>query len=430
MIDDKVGSACLVILSVYFLIVAEGAMDLNFVNVSTYYPRECGLASFSKDLRAGLASAGHKVRIAAISDRHYNYPAEVYCDIRQEVKDDYLTAARRINGSPHIQMVIIQHEYGIFGGRDGEYAVDFAAHLEKPFLLVTHTVLPHPSASQRVVLQILAKRAAAVVSMTERSARLLRTVFGVPAEKIVIIPHGVPDFERKDRESLKMLYGYTGRQVITTFGLIGPSKGLEIGIRAVKKLVGRHPHLLYIIAGKTHPVLLEREGERYRESLAKMCADLELDKHVRFVNHFLDVGELGDYLYLSDAYLSPYPNREQAVSGTLAYAVGCGRAIVSTPYEYALDVLKKRRLGLVAEEASPEALSRLLDRVLSQPDLKISLEKRASSFGESIKWPGIAARYADLAREVLKPQAPVTIIQGKALGGNLMAAMKKKGSWR
>ncbi|MGB4504733.1 MAG: glycosyltransferase family 4 protein [Syntrophaceticus sp.] len=403
---------------------------MNFVNLSTYYPRECGLASFSKDLRDSLVNAGHKVQIVAVSDKPYSYPAEVYHEIRQDVKEDYIFAARIINNSPQIQMVIIQHEYGIFGGPDGEYVLDFVRHLEKPFLLVTHTVLPHPSPDQRVILQVLAQRAAAVISMTKRSARLLNKVFGVPKDKIAIIPHGVPSFERKDREALKMFYGYTGRQVITTFGLLGPSKGLEIGIKAIAKLVDKHPDVMYIIAGKTHPVLLEREGERYRESLMKMCTDLKLDKHVQFVNHFLDVEELGDYLYMSDVFLSPYPNRDQAVSGTLAYAVGCGRAIVSTPYEYALEILKGRRLGLVAPEASPEALSKLLDEVLSNQDLKMSLEKKAASFGETIKWPNVAARYVDLAREVSKSRVPASAIKGKVFEGSLASSVKEKGSWR
>ncbi|MGI6405853.1 MAG: glycosyltransferase family 4 protein [Syntrophaceticus sp.] len=406
-------------------------IDLNFVNVSTYSPRQCGLASFSKDLRDSLVKDGHKVSIVAISDKEYTYPQEVYCEIKQNTKEDYLKAAHRINNSPQIQMVIIQHEYGIFGGPDGEFVVDFAAHLEKPFFLVTHTVLPHPTAGQRVILQILARQAAAVVCMTGRSARLLNSVYGVAGDKIAIIPHGVPPFVRKDREGLKMLYGYTGRKLITTFGLIGPSKGLEIGIKAVERLVDRHPDVLYLIAGKTHPVLLEKEGERYRQSLIEICAERGLDKHVQFINHFLDVEELGDLLYMTDVYLSPYPNRDQAVSGTLAYAVGCGRAIVSTPYEYALDLLKKHKLGIVASETSPEAISKHMGQVLSRQTLQKSLEKKASSYGETIRWPGVAARYADLAREVCRSWTLGRVVNEKFIGDSLLSKAKGQGSsWR
>lgn len=305
-----------------------------------------------------------------------------------------------INNSA-VDLVILQHEYGIFGGIDGALVIKFAAHLKKPFILVTHTVLPRPSPGQRIVLQILSRRAAAVICMTERSKELLEKVYGVPEEKITVIPHGVPVFERKDRDALKRSYGFAGRKVITTFGLIGPSKGLEIGIKAVKELVGKHPEILYIIAGKTHPVLQKREGERYREMLIKLCADLQIEQNVRFVDHYLDIGELGDYLYMSDVYLSPYPNRDQAVSGTLAYAVGCGRAVVATPYEYSLELLKEKELGLVAAEASAEGLGKLLDQLLSRPLLRKNLERRASRFGETIKWPSVAARYVELAQTVL-----------------------------
>jgi glycosyltransferase involved in cell wall biosynthesis len=376
-------------------------MRMILMNVGTYPPRECGIASFSKDLRDSVIRTGQSVWITALTDeKKYAYPKEVRFSIQQNDTEDYLRAAYMINNSA-VDLVILQHEYGIFGGSDGALVIKFAAHLKKPFILVTHTVLPRPSPGQRIVLQILSRRAAAVICMTERSKELLEKVYGVPEEKITVIPHGVPVFERKDRDALKRSYGFAGRKVITTFGLIGPSKGLEIGIKAVKELVGKHPEILYIIAGKTHPVLQKREGERYREMLIKLCADLQIEQNVRFVDHYLDIGELGDYLYMSDVYLSPYPNRDQAVSGTLAYAVGCGRAVVATPYEYSLELLKEKELGLVAAEASAEGLGKLLDQLLSRPLLRKNLERRASRFGETIKWPSVAARYVELAQTVL-----------------------------
>lgn len=405
---------------------------MNILNVSTYPPRQCGIASFSRDLRDNLVRAGHNVWIGAISDEDaYSYPPEVYCEIRQECKDDYIKKARLINASPYIQTVIIQHEYGIYGGTDGEYLLDFVSVLEKPYLLVTHTVLPQPEPNQNLVLRLLAQQAAVVVCMTERSARLLEDVYGVPWEKISIIPHGVPVFQVKDRQELKKIYGCPDRKVITTFGFVGPSKGLENGIRAIKMLVDKHPDLLYIIAGKTHPVLQKRDGESYREMLLGMVSDLGLESHVKFVNHFLDIEKLGNYLYMTDIYLSPYPNRDQAVSGTLAYAVGCGRAIISTPYEYSLDVLKKKKCGLVAPETSPEALSRLLEMVLSRPDLQAKLEKCASRVGAAIKWPHVAARYADLAKAVRKDRTPAIKPEKRVLSSSLAAiAAKRKGIWR
>ncbi len=391
------------------------------MNVGTYPPRECGIASFSKDLRDSVIRTGHSVWITALTDEKKDgYPEEVRFCIQQNDSEDYLKAAYMINNSA-VDLVILQHEYGIFGGIDGALVIKLTAHLKKPYILVTHTVLPHPGPGQRIILQILSRRAAAVICMTQRSKELLQKVYGVPEGKIAVIPHGVPVFERKDREALKRLYGCAGRKVITTFGLIGPSKGLEIGIKAVKKLVSKYPDLLYIIAGKTHPVLQKREGESYREKLIKLCADMQVEQNVRFVDHYLDIDELGDYLYLSDIYLSPYPNRDQAVSGTLSYAVGCGRAVVATPYEYSLELLKQKGLGLVAAEASAEDLCKLIDQVLSQPLLKKMLERRASRFGETIKWPSVAARYVELAQKVL-----ACSVKQQQVAGNWAAKGKGK----
>jgi ABC-2 type transport system ATP-binding protein len=205
-------------------------------------------------------------------------------------------------------MIIIQHEYGIFGGPDGEYIMELARSLNKPFLLVTHTVLPRPSVRQHEILSHLAGLAAGVLCMTQRSARLLSQIYQVRAERIYVVPHGVPDLSRKNRELLKKQHSWEKRKIITTFGLIGPGKGLEIGLKALAGLVEKYPQLLYLIVGATHPVLLRNEGERYRESIMQLVRDLKLEEHVVFDNRYLGDEELADYLYLSDIYLSPYPN--------------------------------------------------------------------------------------------------------------------------
>jgi glycosyltransferase involved in cell wall biosynthesis len=373
------------------------------LNLGTYPPKQCGIATFSKDLRDNLIRAGAAVNIAAVSDAEYiyDYPDEVLFEVRQQVRRDYINAAKLINRSADVELVIIQHEYGIFGGADGEYVLDFAANLDKPYMVVAHTILPYPSVSQKMILDRLARKAAAVVCMTRRAARLLEVVYAVPPKKIAIIHHGVPVFQPQDREQLKQRYGYSGRQVITTFGLIGPGKGLEIGIRALHGVVAKHPDALYLIAGKTHPMLLKREGERYREMLNGLIADLQLGDYVKFVNHYMEHEELGDYLYMTDIYLSPYPNRDQAVSGTLSFAIGCGRAIVSTPYEYALEMLVEEHRGLIAADATPETIAILLDRVLSNPVLKAHLERKTARFGKTLSWPYVAAQYANLAARVV-----------------------------
>jgi glycosyltransferase involved in cell wall biosynthesis len=373
------------------------------VNLGTYPPKLCGIATFSKDLRDNLDRTGVGVRIAAVSDTEYtyDYPAEVACEIRQEIRQDYAKAARQINRSAEADLVIIQHEYGIFGGADGAYVLDFTNSLEKPYMMVAHTILPNPTRNQKEILNHVAEKAAVVICMTKRSARLLEDVYDVPPEKIRIVYHGVPVFQAKDREQLKQRYGYAGRQIITTFGLIGPGKGLEIGIRALQDVVARHPDVLYLIAGKTHPMLLRREGERYREMLNGLISDLNLGDHVKFINHFMEHEELGDYLYMTDIYLSPYPNRDQAVSGTLAFAIGCGRAIVSTPYEYALAMLAEEQRGLIAADATPENIAILLDRVLSNPVLKAHLERKTARLGKTTSWPYVAGQYANLATRIV-----------------------------
>jgi len=337
------------------------------------------------------------------SEYSYSYPAEVLYEIRQDVKEDYLSVAKAINNSQQIDLVFIQHEYGIFGGADGEYILNFISHLTKPYLLVAHTILPRPSRNQLFILRKLAQQAAMVICMTKGSARLLERVYAVPLEKICVIHHGVPAFQGKSREYLKQKYGLAGRQVITTFGLIGPGKGLENGILAIKYLVNKYPDVLYLIAGRTHPMLLRREGESYRDMLTNMVTEMRLEHHVKFINRFLELEELGDYLYMTDIYLSPYPNLEQAVSGTLSYAIGCGRAIVATPYEYALDMLAEGERGLIAPSTNPEAIAELLDKILGNPQLKSQLEKKTAQIGRTLSWPHVAKQYANLAKSVLRP---------------------------
>jgi glycosyltransferase involved in cell wall biosynthesis len=300
--------------------------------MSTYPPKKCGIASFSKDLRDNLSRLGEQASVAAVSDPFYDYdyPDEVSYIVRQRELKDYLSLANNVNNNDKIDMVIIQHEYGIYGGDDGEYLLSFASQLRKPFLLVTHTVLPVPSHKQRMILACLCQWASAIVAMTKSSASLLSRLYAAPSEKIFIIHHGVPAFKLRDGKELKRQHGYDGRDLITTFGLIGPGKGLEIGIRTLKNLVEKHDHLLYLIVGGTHPMLLQHEGERYRE------------------------------------------------------------------------MLSQGQRGMVSASAAPESLAELLDRVLSEPDLKLMLEHGAARLGDRMKWPYIAKQYASLAGSLIK----------------------------
>lgn len=375
---------------------------MSILNLGTYPPKQCGIATFSKDLRDNLELTGRRVLIAAVSDEEYsyNYPVEVIMELRQHHIEDYELSARLINANPELDLIIVQHEYGIYGGADGEYVLNLAGSLKKPFMVVAHTVLPQPSPNQLRVLKELAGQAAAVVCMSTRSARLLSSVFSVPAGKIFLIHHGVPVFPKQDRETLKALYGLQGNKIITTFGLIGPGKGLENGIRAMSQILPKHPHIHYLIAGQTHPMLLKREGESYRNMLQDLIDELNLKGHVSFVNRFLSLDELSDYLSMSDIYLSPYPNMNQAVSGTMAFALGCGRAIVSTPYEYALEMLQGGKRGVLALSPRPDHLALALSKVLDDEQVQTGLEINAERMGKRMLWPYVAEQYGLLAERL------------------------------
>lgn len=380
-------------------------IDLNIVNLGTYPPKQCGIATFSMDLYKSLLLQNNNVEIMAVfdSDFKYRYGSEVVFKIRQHKRRDYIKAAHLINHSPDIDIVIIQHEYGIYGGQDGEFILDFIDMLNKPYIIVTHTVLPQPIRNQKSVLNKLCSNASAIVCMTERSSRLLNELYGVLPEYIHVINHGVPDFKKQSQKDLKSKYKLTGKTIISTFGLIGPGKGLELGIKAMANIIKDFPHTHYFILGQTHPMLQKYEGEKYRNMLENLVRVLHIEDNVHFINRFLTDEELGEYLYLTDIYLSPYPNKDQAVSGTLAFALGCGRAIVSTAYAYAVEVLANGR-GLIAEEADPHELAKLIRRVLSEPELKSSLMEKAYELGKDWNWPSIGKTYTELLYNILTLQ--------------------------
>ena len=375
---------------------------MSIINLGTYPPKQCGIAHFSSDLRCSLENR-QQVLVAAVSDQEYiyKYGPEVVININQQIRQDYLRAATYINQTHSIDLVVIQHEYGIYGGVDGEYILDFVKALHKPYIVITHTVLPRPFEHQKNILQTLCSYSSAVVCMTKNSARLLQEIYDIQKQKINIIGHGVPEFKPQQASILKQKYNLADKQVISTFGLIGPGKGLELGIEAIGKLTADYKDIIFLILGQTHPMLQKQEGEGYREMLKDKVKELNIGDQVSFVNHHLTDEELGEYLYLTDIYLSPYPNMEQAVSGTLTFAVGCGRAIVSTPYAHARELLADNR-GLLSAGPDPEQLATLMRSILVDPELKETLQRNAYSIGKSMTWPQTGARYDSLIRDLLQ----------------------------
>lgn len=353
--------------------------------LSTYPPRECGLATFTQDLVTALDDiGGFDTRVIAVTNEEDDqYDGKVIAKIRQHEQADYRKAAAELNRSD-IDLLVIEHEYGIYGGEQGSYILDLIDSLEIPVVTTLHTILPEPDPKQRSIIRALGEKSVKVITMAQNTKPFLRSVYGIDPAKIEMIHHGVPKRKFQSRESLKKKYGYENTQIISTFGLIGPSKGLEHGIQAISKVAGDHKDVRYLILGQTHPALKE-EGKAYRDRLEALVENLDLREHVEFINKYLSKNEIIEYLQMSDIYMTPYLGKDQAVSGTMAYAVGYGKAIVSTPYLYAKEMLSGGR-GLLAEFGDPESLAENIKYMIKNPDKKIQMERNTMRLGKTMYW--------------------------------------------
>ena len=374
----------------------------NIAFLSTYPPRECGLATFTQDLARELDKVKllNRPVVIAMSNDRYNYGSRVIMEIQQFDRESYINTAKAVNNTD-IELVVIEHEYGIFGGEAGEYITDFINNLKIPFITTLHTVLPSPSEKQKEVLKFIGAKCSKIVTMAKNTIPVLESVYDIPASKIEVIHHGVPYRIVEPREKLKKKYGFAGRNVISTFGLLSPGKGLEYGIEAIAKVAEKHRDVIYLILGQTHPVVKREQGETYREMLVQLVDRLGIKEHVMFVDKYLTKDEIITYLQMSDIYMTPYLGRDQAVSGTLAYAVGYGRVIVSTPYSYAREMLADGR-GLLAEFRNADSLAEKIMYVLDNPKAKKEMEKRTLSVGMSMMWGNIANQYTKLFIDTLE----------------------------
>ncbi|HWR40681.1 MAG TPA: glycosyltransferase family 4 protein, partial [Patescibacteria group bacterium] len=360
--------------------------------LSTYPPRECGLATFTEDLVNEISRAAmvRPLVIAVAAGEEVYGDSRVEHKLRQHDRESYFQTAQWANAQA--DLLVIEHEYGIFGGECGEYIIDLAKTLDIPFLVTTHTVLESPSVKQREVLKELGRLSTNLVTMAESSVSILERTYGISPDKILVIPHGVPSMLVGAREKLKVAHGLKDKQVISSFGLLSPAKGIEYGIEAVAKVVADYSNAVYLILGKTHPCVKEKSGEDYRQSLMDLAEDLGIRNNVRFVDKYLSKEEVIKYLHLSDVYMTPYLSKEQAVSGTLAYAVGCGRVVVSTPYRYAQEMLGEGR-GLLAEFRDSDSLADCLKYVLKNPLKKKEMELKTLAVGRLMTWDNVANRY-------------------------------------
>ncbi|MGI8968569.1 MAG: glycosyltransferase family 4 protein [Chloroflexota bacterium] len=388
--------------------------------VGSYPPRECGIGTFTYDVVSSYDAIdpSRLSIVAAINDYGqmydydlHDYQGRVRYQIESDDLDSYLEVADALNKS-RVQVVNIQHEYGLFGGRDGEFVVEFMRRLDKPIVVTMHTVLPHPDGHFKEITQAMLSEAAAVVVLARSAVRMIADNYELAEERIHVIPHGIPVFTRKEsiRRRTKKLLGLGERPLLSTFGLIGPSKAIEYVIQALPSIVEQQPNVLYLVIGETHPNVRRQEGEAYRNSLIELAKELGVQKHVRFNNRFLSNSELIRYLAATDVYIMAYLNKDQIVSGTLAYAVGCGKAVVATPFTYAKELLSDGR-GVIVPFKDPDAIAVGVNSLLGDRRKLLQMEDRAYRFSRPMTWPNVARMYLELFRYVAFFRAPVYAAQ-------------------
>ncbi|MCW3835257.1 glycosyltransferase [Sphingomonas canadensis] len=384
--------------------------------IGNFLPRKCGIATYTTDTHAALKARFPDLRVDVYAmDDHpgrYDYPPEVTRAIPQNERSAYVEAARAIEESG-AQALWVQHEYGIFGGAAGEMLIALLDRLTIPVIATLHTVLERPSADERRVMEQLLRRSARVIVMAERGREILRRVHGVGDRLVRMIPHGVPDRALADPETRKPRFGWQGREVVLTFGLLAPNKGIETMIAAMPEIVAARPQALYVVLGATHPNLVAHEGEAYRDRLKALAAEKGVGDHVRFVDAFVEQEELLDYLQAADIYATPYTNPAQITSGTLSYAVGVGKPVVSTPYVHAAEILADDH-GVLVGFGDVDGFAKAIVRLLSDPAERALISGRAYARGRTMLWPRLAESAAAELCAVLGHRAPPRIARSSA----------------
>lgn len=360
-----------------------------------YLPRKCGIATFTSDLRCAVAAEFPAMQclVVPVNDRAggYDYPAEVRFEIAEQDLPSYLRAADFLNITG-VDVVCVQHEFGIFGGPAGSHVLALLRELRMPIVTTLHTVLREPNPEQRRVMRELVRLSTRVVVMGERGREFLRSVYQVPDVKIDLVPHGIPDMPFADPNYFKDEFAVAGRQVLLTFGLLSPNKGIEYALRALPDIIREFPNVVYVVLGQTHPSLLRDEGEAYRLGLERLAKDLGVQKHVVFFNRFVELEELMRFIGAADIYLTPYLTESQVTSGTLAYAFGAGNAVVSTPYWHAAELLTAERGKLVPFRDAGAIAGAVVELLRDEP-LRHSMRRNAYRLGRDMVWGRVARLY-------------------------------------
>ena len=363
--------------------------------VGNYMPRQCGIATFTTDLCEAIATQYPQATCIALpvndTKEGYDYPARVRFEITEKDIDSYRRAADFLNINS-VDLVSLQHEYGIFGGTAGSHILALLKELRMPIVTTLHTVLRDPNPDQKWVLKEIAALSDRMVVMSKRGVEFLDKVYGVPPEKVDLIPHGIPDVPFVDPSFYKDLFGVEGKTVLLSFGLLSASKGIENVIAAMPAILARHPEVVYIVVGATHPQVLQNEGETYRLSLEWLAQEKGVEGQVIFYNSFVSLEKLVEFISAADIYITPYLNEAQITSGTLAYTVGAGKAVISTPYWYAEEMLDEGR-GALVPFRDPVALADQVICLLDNESERHAMRKRAYVFGRAMTWPEVAKRY-------------------------------------
>ena len=377
--------------------------------VATYPPRQCGIGTFTHSLAHAMKNIQNhenEIIVIAMTNDHetYVFPSEVKLTIQQDHQSDYLAAADYINRSG-AEVCILEHEFGIYGGQSGVYILPLLHRLNIPLISTLHTILETPSYNEKAILKQICKMSDRLVVMSNKAIQFLKDIYEVPSSKIIKIEHGLPDFhydKEKSRTELKL----NNKKLLFTFGFVGRNKGIETVIKALPKIIEKHPEVFYLVLGKTHPNVFRSAGEEYRNYLQLLIKNLKLSHHVLLLNEFVEEKELFKYLAACDIYITPYVNEAQITSGTLTYAMGSGCAVVSTPYWHAAELLTENK-GRLFDFKDEDGLVKTLNELLDQPELLKTIQQKAATYGKNIIWPKIGQRYFELAEHLVsEPTKP------------------------
>ena len=375
----------------------ESTLPGRIAFLGGYLPRLCGIATFTHDLCESVANAapGSQCFAGAVNDRldAYEYPPRVRFELDEKDLDSYRRAADFLNFN-NVDVLCVQHEFGIYGGSAGSHLLTLLREVRMPVVTTLHTILREPNPAQRKVMDELVRRSDRLVVMAHKGAEILKETYGVPDAKVDLILHGIPDIPFIDSSFYKVQLGVEGRMVLLTFGLLGPGKGIEYVIEALPEIVKRHPNVVYLVLGATHPHLVARDGENYRLGLERLAENRGVKEHVIFYNRFVSLDDLKEFIGATDIYLTPYLNESQITSGTLAYVFGAGKAVVSTPYWHAQEMLAEGR-GILVPFRDPPAITEGVCAFLDDPALMERTRVEAYKLGREMIWPAVAQRYLE-----------------------------------